>query len=289
MLRISLSRAVRRVLNGLVLATLFLSSSAPGAAAPYLVPALGGAPSLSSAVGVVRGEARGVQISLHLAPGPYFLSELLPVQIELRNHTRHSLFLDGDPTPDFGIPVLGVRDQGGSAPTYVLPFINTFPAGPARTFNLPAGQRVMLALLVPLTASGQLTIAAQAHFTPVSHRERAGVYSAVSTDPFKGRQPTLLIAVSSHIPVNRVIHLRQSHGDHSSTASVGGAHQPAFVYQDRLACGGSTLVELAGTRYWTPLPGGGVARPSCSDVPSEWDIMVGAPGYAISAQSDHQR
>jgi len=186
-------------------------------------------------------------------------------------------------------PRLGVRAQGGGTPIYALPFLNTFPAGPARNYSLRAGQRVVLALLVPLTASGRLTIAAQAYFTPVSHREREGVYSSVSTDPFKGRQPSLLIAVSSHIPVNRVIHLRQSHGDHSITASVGGAHQPAFVYQDRLACGGSTLVELAGTRYWIPLPVGGVARPSCSNVPSEWSLMVSAPGYAISAQSDHQR
>jgi len=65
---------------------------------------------------VVTGEAGGVQISLQLAPGPYFLSELLPVQIELRNHTGHALLLDGDPTLDSGIPAL----EQGTAPRTLI-------------------------------------------------------------------------------------------------------------------------------------------------------------------------
>ncbi len=78
--------------------------------------------SSSSVIGEAIGEAGGIQLSLRLATGPYFLSELLPVRIALRNHTSHALSLDGDPTPDFANPALGVSTSGGTFPTYALPF-----------------------------------------------------------------------------------------------------------------------------------------------------------------------
>jgi len=260
-----------------------LPRTSGGAASAH--PLQSNTPPGSSAGTIAEATARagGYQLSLRLAGGPYFLSELLTVWVSLGNHTGHALTLDGDTTPDRASPALDVRVSGGTSPTYALPFINSFPGPPPLPYLLPAGQSLSMTLLIPLTASGRLTIAARAAFPRAPHQEPDGAYSSVSTDPFTGHEPFVTITVSPRVPPDRVLLLKLRRGSKVTATPADTRQRPALLYQERLSCQWPTFLELSGTRYWSQLPVGGVTRYECDDKPATWSVMISAPGYAIAA------
>src|SRR5690349_13770219 len=68
---------------------------------------------LATAVTSATAQSGGVQLSLRISDGPYFLSELLPVTISLVNHSGAAIRYGGDPRQ-----ALGAVTQGGTKPYY---------------------------------------------------------------------------------------------------------------------------------------------------------------------------
>ncbi len=79
--------------------------------------------------------AAGLQMSLRIAPGPYFLGQLVHVRAALINQARKGVWVLGEQTwgktPVGGRSALNVLLSGGSAPTYQLPFFPGFVGGGA--------------------------------------------------------------------------------------------------------------------------------------------------------------
>ena len=78
-------------------------------------------------------QVNGLEASIHLVTqGPYFLSELLSVDVSLTNHTHMPFELLGTNKPDSSCfsSALSAQITGGSAPTYILPRLDVVCAQP---------------------------------------------------------------------------------------------------------------------------------------------------------------
>src|SRR5581483_1879697 len=115
-------------------------------------------------------QSGGVTMSLRLPRGSYFLGELLPVDVALANHSRGALTLQGAPTLAPCGSALGAMASGGGAPHFAPEIVVgdiSCPFGGMTT--LAPGHTLTLHQLVDLTASGRVTVSAQASFLRVTH------------------------------------------------------------------------------------------------------------------------
>ncbi|HEY7985047.1 MAG TPA: hypothetical protein VID73_12805 [Ktedonobacterales bacterium] len=110
-----------------------------------------------SALGGPRAsvDAGGLRLTLSIAPGPYFLRELLPVSVSLENHTRATAHVDGGASTGGCDGAFAVTQDGGDAPTYQLPAAS-FPyscPGPLPT-DLAPGALAHLVYMYTASAGG---------------------------------------------------------------------------------------------------------------------------------------
>nr|MBF6592658.1 hypothetical protein [Ktedonobacterales bacterium] len=89
-----------------------------------LVTTQGATQGATQGVGLTaHSEAGGLTMTLHLPPGPYFLSELLPVDLSLANHSQAVVEVAGAAQATSCNQALYVLLTGGSAPYYQLPVL----------------------------------------------------------------------------------------------------------------------------------------------------------------------
>ena len=232
----------------------------------------------------VRGG--GLQMSLHLPRGPFFLGELLPVTVSLSNHSAKAVGYLGAPTGDACVPAFQVDLTGGSPPLYTLPAM-LHPQCPApMPRQLGAGQTLTVPLLVPLTASGRVTLTARATFVSVT-RGRGTLIISSGPGPFiTGGWPSTTITVAPHAPADRAIHLLHVgpldlpflHVDSQVFVDAPRDAASHLLYQSSATCTG--IGE--GTLYWQPLASTVIREPGCGS-DEKWTMMVSAPGCAIAA------
>ncbi len=230
-------------------------------------------------------------MSLRIAPGPYFLGQLIHVRASLINQARKGVWVLGDrawgKTPVGGRSALNVLLGGGSAPTYHLPFFPGFVGGgvilPQR---LDPGQRIVMDFLVALTASGRVTLLATAEF----YRRGAGGAFAFDQlpSPFPYGGPSLQISVSPRPPATRVLLLRKTR-DGLRVVSPPSAH-PSLLYASFFQCTAppsstsGLRASAEGPDDWQPLPTDVIFQPACAPGWTLlWQVMVSAPGYAITS------
>lgn len=242
---------------------------------------------------VATVRAAGLQMSLRIAPGPYFLGQLVHVRAALTNQGRKGVWVLGDrtwgKTPVGGRSALNVLLSGGSAPTYHLPFFPGFGGGgvilPER---LDPGQRIVMDFLVTLTASGRVTLLATAEF----YRPRPGGSFAFDQlpSPFPHGAPSLQISVSPRAPATRVLLLRKTR-DGLRVVSPPNTH-PNVLYAWFFQCTAppsstsGLRASAEGPDDWQPLPTDVIFQPACAPGWTLlWRVMVGAPGYAITSAS----
>jgi hypothetical protein len=216
-----------------------------------------------------RAQANGMEASLHLVTtGPYFLSELLSVDVSLTNHTRMTVELLGRNKADSVCfsSALNALATGGGAPTYTLPRLDVACLQPLYVTWLAPGQTLTMHYYLPVTKSGEVTIT----MGPMRVPHLAS--------PLDGHWPSLRIHVDAQVPSNRLLSL------HAQGTQVMIQAPPAarahLLYRELITCD-----QYAGGGHadWTPLATTVLSQPICPTAHKHWVYIVSAPGYAIVA------
>lgn len=243
-------------------------------------PSPGELPGSRMSVAVVT-EAGGLEMSLSLAPGPFFLSELLTANISLINHTDKTVYA--------GIPFVG------SACGYATGILMTSAGGPNYSIRIPTdhscppianstplqpGQTLTVQKYLPLTSSGHVMLTAEAVFY-TSARQSQNPFPQQVTSPLEGHWPSLQIDVASKVPANRMISYHRDGTRVFINAPTDAQHLLQYLYsvscQD-LNDQGSTI---SGNYGWQSLQKNVVGEPGCPGKNVHWAFAFGLPGYAI--------
>jgi hypothetical protein len=252
------------------------------------------------AVGVARDDD-GLRLSLSVPRGPYFRDELLPVALTLTNNSGRPipyavtyLLRSCQPSP------LDVTISSGGQ--YLNPvaigFSPSCPAPRQPSTMLPVGKSLRARILLGLPTSGHLTLTGQAFFPPNARVVSPGLLAPSARldllrrifpglfrsrhAPFASGWPDRTIWVMPQAPADRVLRLvRRGHVVYVQ----GYRHTLPSLLVEQL----ETDVEPQETCYsavtpWTPLAGDTLQEATCQDSGGhqKWQVLVGAPGYAIA-------
>jgi hypothetical protein len=227
-----------------------------------------------------HSSAGGLEMSLSLTPGPYFLSEMLAADISLTNHSKTTYYVG---IPFVGSPcgyATGVAMTGGGAPHYQIP-ISTDHSCPGGFDGraLKPGQTVTARKYLPLTDSGHLTLTAETTFLTRKVDNVFDYYTSVS-GPFDRHWPTAQINVNSSIRADRQLSFKIQ-GTHVIVTAPQGA-QLHLLYLYGVSCqdfhdAGSTGT---GNYGWEAISTNQVNVPGCPGKNVQWSFAFSAPGYA---------
>lgn len=268
----------------IAIVAILLSACTPGASSTTVA---GNGPPLTPHGPTATIEINGVTMSMRVTPGgPYFLSELIAVDVSLTNHTQKAFALDG---PDQAGPcgsALWVELDGGSAPLYMLPNATTHGCPWLGGTTVKPGQTLTIHQLLPLTASGDAMLKAGTSFltTIIQQGER------VTTDipgPLGGHGSVIHLNIDSHIPAYRSLSLQKNGSQVFVTAPP--AIRSHLLYLFNITCkgAGDSGTTWTGNFIWEPLPYKPINRPGCPGTSPQWEISVSAIGYAIASGSYH--
>ncbi|QBD80846.1 hypothetical protein EPA93_34715 [Ktedonosporobacter rubrisoli] len=231
----------------------------------------------------------GLQASMQITMGePYFLSELLPVEVSLSNHTEEAFLLDrrNRPTDYAYESALPVTLSGGEAPFYSFPQLDIGRFNVRYKTNLLPGQTLKLRQLVPLTRSKEVRLTMGATFL----RD----YSFPTASPLDGYWPSLTLHVNAYVPSTHAISLQPQGPEVLIVAPA--AACPHLLYLNSITCESKFELEhgpvggcIDGKAFWRPLSSPILRVPECpSGRPDicprtnlEWKYAVSAPGFPI--------
>ncbi len=232
----------------------------------------------------VYTQAGGFDKTLQVTAGPYFLDEMLEVDLSVTNHTQDTLMVTNRFTfrtcpPSFGADLM-VMMTGGGRPSDTNLQHNLSVGGCGGplppTLFLP-DQTFSLSRYVVLTNSGRITLTAQIGFAdPVSGR------SLPNSDPRAGHWPSLQINVQAGIPADRLITGQQK--GTQVTIEAPPLVRSKLLYEFLFNCGAGLGGGGGELGTWTTLD-----QPSCDYSINNhtkrfakwWMYAVGAPGYAV--------
>lgn len=248
----------------------------------------------------VHTAAHGLDMTMQITSGPYFLSEMLAVNLSLTNHINSTFLLQGtSPAPgpsNYSCrPPLEVVMTGGEFPrdpnlqSALAATISCYD--PHGTVQLQPAQTITNYQYIALTSSGSVTLIAQATFQKPALQD--GVIQMVSTaSPLEGHWPSIQIKVQAGVPSDRAISLHQQ-----STQAIVDAPPAArghLIYMSVFDCDlGRGASQHGGTDHWMSLSEMAIQKPQCgfsminrTPVPGKflrWTYIVGTPGYAMVA------
>ena len=228
----------------------------------------------SGAYVTVSTQAHGLSASISITPGPYFLSELLAADITLTNHSQTTYEIAGANSCDPTL-WLNLTPLSAGARHYTLPPTYFFSCA-LRTSQLKPGQTFSIHVYIALTDSGTVQLTENAQFL-VTKTTADGISTTSGPDPLKGHWPTMHIPVSTHIPANRAISLRQQ-GSKLLVIAPPAARAHLF-YLYNVICSNTSGAD----DYWEPVSTT-IQEPQCGKN-VRWTYAVGAPGYAIATKS----
>jgi hypothetical protein len=224
----------------------------------------------------VQSQAGGLEASLRITSGPYFLSELLGVDVTLTNHSNKSFLLQGFATDiNYCNGVFSVTAASGGEPHYSFPVDIGFMSCPFAQTELDAGKTLIVQGYVPLTKSGQVTITPEARFLTVTKDRYGNEVTTTGSSSLNGHWPVIHINVNAKIPVDRTLSLQQQGSQ--ITIDAPASIQSHLVYFYSVGCVG----ELGTNGKWTPVATHTLQEPGCSGANKHWSFAVSAPGYAI--------
>lgn len=263
------TRFVSNLLVAVVVVGLILGSWALFGVHPFPngTPA---SPIVSGSGPVAQTQASGLQASMHvLINGPYFLSELLPVDVSLTNHTHQTVVLEGiNRTADLCFSsTLMVQVTAGSNPSFTFPKLEVVCAAPALATEIKPGQTITIHQYIPLTKSREVTLT-------------MGPSSRHLSDPLDGRWPTVHLQVNPQVPQDRALSLQQQQRQVIINLPAGAkAH---LLYMQTITC--ESYYDSRGD-HWAPLPITVLYEPACPTTHPHWKYIVSAPGYSIVSGS----
>lgn len=219
----------------------------------------------------------GFTMSMSITPGPYFLSELIAVDMSLTNHTQASSQLTGTiPQTDECGQVLQANLTGGSSPhfsifqqtiTYYLncvTFVGQIPLNPGQTFSTRQ--------YIPLINSGQNTLTARLTY-PMG--------PAATYDPFKGHALSTRINVVPQIPVDRGVLSVQPQASQVQILEPSSGHLQLVGFSFAICQDAQGKQQEAGSFSWSVLTTPTLDEPLCPGNNMQWIYGAGAAGYAI--------
>ncbi len=216
-----------------------------------------------------RTKVNGLQATIHLVtPGPYFLSELVSVDVSLTNHSHKPVMLDGSVRPDSSClsSALSVQITGGSVPTYTLPMPDIACTLPLFLTTLAPGQTLTIHDHLPVTKSGEVTI------------RMGGMGYIPEISPLYGHWLSLHIHVEAQVPANRVLSLHEQGAQ--VTVQAPPAARTHLLYRESISC---DQYSGGGPTDWSPLSKTILSQPACPTAHKHWVYIVSAPGYSIAA------
>ena len=221
-------------------------------------------------------------MSVRVPPGPYFLSELLPVDVALSNHSHAPITLGGAAVPDPCGSALGTWPMGGTAPRFVLRASTTHGCPGGGMTTVAPGHTLTIRQWLPLTASGHLTLMAGAQFLKVATTSGGGQMITTGVNPLGGQWPSLALVVTPTIPANRTLTLIKIGPAVFVHVPLRLRSQLRYLYsvscRDPQGPGGTGSGNFA----WQPLAGGVAYDPGCPGIDEQWTVAMGLPGYAIA-------
>lgn len=234
---------------------------------PYSPAAI---PTAASTGPSAHTQFNGFEASIHLVtPGPYFLSELLLVDVSLTNHTQKSLTLDGrDKTADQCVySAINARLTGKSASSYAFPELDVVCTAVGYFTDLKPDHTLSIRQYLPVTNSGEVTI------TMATTRYQ-------TSDPLNGHWPSLHIHVTPQIPSDHIISL----GTQGTRVMIQApqAVRTHLLYMQSISCDNNVG---GGSLSWVPLKTTVLFQPACPTAHKHWKYIVSAPGYPIVSGS----
>lgn len=232
---------------------------------------------------VASSSENGLEMTLAMTPGPYFLSELLAVVISLTNHSSKTYLV--------GIPFVssacgyatGLSLSGGEKPYFDIPISidHSCPAGSGGV-TLQPGKTLTALVYFPLMVSGHVSLSATTEFFDTSNNPQSPFRRPASNPLFKS-WPTARFDVSAKIPADRALTFKRQ-GIHVTVSLPPQAQSPLiYLYgvfcQDSNNDGGSTGTGNFG---WYPISGNQVTQPACPGIHVQWRFALGLPGYGIA-------
>jgi hypothetical protein len=297
LIHLSTLLAAALVIGAIVGTSLLISMSRPQTT---------GTPSIGPVVTpvTIHTQAGGLEASMQLTPGPYFLGELLAADLSVTNHT-HTTFLlmrtfYGNPCKgDLGIMMTGGDSLHYTAPSGLdyhisITHLNSCdPMGIMQT-QLEPGHTITIHQYLVITSSGHVTLSAGGtFFTIVGHDNagHSGNFIVPTAGPLDGHWPLLRIDVASQVPPDRMLSLKRQGEQVSVTAPLDARSH--LVYESVLHCQyGNGSFSFSGPFYWTSLSTTVLHKVPCSvdnangmNFPGtfvDWTYAVSAPGYAIA-------
>lgn len=225
-----------------------------------------------------QAQSSGLEASMRvLTDGPYFLSELLPIDVSFTNQTQRPVGLDGalrienNSTANGCFPPeLLIQVTQGDNPSYSFPQPGFACTQPYVMTEVAPGKTLTIHQYVPLIKSGEVTLT---RGTSLSDR---------TDDPLDRRWPAvhLQVQVNPQVPQDHVISLLNQEGQVMISAPEGAkAH---LLYQQSITC---DRYNLGNSGQWAPLSSNVLREPACPAAHRHWIYIVSAPGYAIASGS----
>jgi hypothetical protein len=236
--------------------------------------------------------SNGLELTMSVTPGPYFLSELIAVDMSLTNQTQATIHLqsgNGLNQEFMCDPPLRATLTGGSIPKFSLwssqtPIMVACTTALLQT-SLTPGQTITTRQFVALTVSGQNALTVEL--------SSPGFAETSLKDAFKANPLSMQLNVMASVPDDRnVLSLQRSGSAVQVTVSSSANLQlldTSFI-TCQLTLGGVTQLEpRAGSIEWASLPmhtlnapdSSWLKDPETSCEKPQWIFDVGAVGYAI--------
>ncbi len=268
---------------------------------------------------VVSTQAHGLEMTMKITPGPYFLSELLEVDISLTNHTQTTfqgdichlipklIMIDGEGlrdtsleraltaiNQDFGVKKFphGTSLASAFATIYAhnyLPPCNLID--PTFLRQLQPSKSIATTGYVVLTKSGHVTLAARAAFQRAIPGQNGRVTLVPIASPLDGHWPSLQIWVSTQVPPDRILSLHQQPTKAIVDVPLTVRSQLFYAFSFTCTFGDSGIGTIVGNevdKYFLTghQPTFTLQRPGCAYSTNKslnWTYVFGAIGYTVTA------
>jgi hypothetical protein len=262
----------------ILLLAVFLFTSRGVGGRSVLPTATEGAPTAQAQVGGL--EAR-MQVVI---AGPYFLRELLPVDVSLANHTQQVVVLAGLNTTATRChdSALMARLTAGSDPSFAFPplAMGVSCTQEAYQTQVQPGETLTIHQYVPLTRSGAVTLSMQSASasTPTNPLPPT---TPVPFPPLDGHWPRVQLQVQSQVPPNRGLTLQEQSGRVRINTPADAPTQ--LLAMQSLVC--DQPLSLQSDAQWRSLASNLMVEPTCPSGQPRWFYIVSAPGYSIVSSS----
>jgi hypothetical protein len=265
-------------------------------------PSPGMQPTLAPPIGplgkpvTVHTQANGLEATMQITSGPYFLSELLDIQLSITNHSQDTLWLEPYSekvcAPSYFRDWFTLTMMGGGKPSDTnlqhnmadlsYPCKSMLGNGPIRT-----GQVWIFNRYIVLTNSGRITLSAQLGLEKVVRGQNGGNQMLPNSNPLAGHWPSLQISVHTGIPSDRLITGQQRGMQVTIDAPSLAQSHLFYTYVLRCELSLSSGSSLAPLTLQQPQCDSGMQHKNPADRFVKWTYAVGEFGYAMFSGSVH--